>query len=297
MKSRERFIFSNLKILLLSLTLSLCFINLCSISIDELNVRQTEKSGEEIKFVKIINNYKDGYYHKIAESNFKYLEGKNVKWKEIAGKKAVFLGKIRKDNTIYWLYQLSNGQFIISEVDNYWDNNKQFSYLNENHFVFISEINSLKKEYLNKYIWLNKVDNFGTEGQKTFLNTSNAWFDKFDRVEIIEIQTFYNSGNGNIWFLVENQAGEKAKVKFDKHYKINQIFEFNYYIEDPLNELWGKDIINLIKNHKIKIGMSEYQVMISWGKPNKINRASYGDQWVYENQYLYFENGKLKSFN
>jgi len=36
---------------------------------------------------------------------------------------------------------------------------------------------------------------------------------------------------------------------------------------------------------------------IAWGVPEKINKASYGEQWVYSGQYLYFENGILKSFN
>ena len=48
---------------------------------------------------------------------------------------------------------------------------------------------------------------------------------------------------------------------------------------------------------KVVIGFTEEMVLLSWGVPKDINRASYGDQWVYDEQYLYFENGKLKSFN
>jgi len=301
MKIQLRFTYFNLNLFLLMLSISLISVNLYSVSIDELNIKQTSKSGEQIIFVKIINNYENGYYHKVAESYFKYLSGKNVKWKNIEDKNAIFLGKIRQDSTIYWLYKLSNGQFLISEVDDYWDKNQQFSHLNRNHFVFISAIDSLKNEYQNKNIWLNKVDDFMTEGQKTFLNISNAWFERFDKVKIIEIQTFYNSGSGNIWFLVENKSGEKAKVKYDRYYNVNQVFKFNYYLEDPLNETWGQDITNLIKNQKIKIGMSKYQVMVSWGKPDKINKTiskTYKkEQWIYKrfysNQYLYFEDGLL----
>jgi hypothetical protein len=36
---------------------------------------------------------------------------------------------------------------------------------------------------------------------------------------------------------------------------------------------------------------------VSWGKPDKINKSSNGDQWVYAKRYLYFENGLFKSFN
>ncbi|MBD3627575.1 hypothetical protein [Cyclobacterium sp.] len=54
---------------------------------------------------------------------------------------------------------------------------------------------------------------------------------------------------------------------------------------------------NTILEGKIKVGFTEEMAIVSWGEPDKINRASYGDQWVYGNQYLYFKNGKLISFN
>jgi hypothetical protein len=43
--------------------------------------------------------------------------------------------------------------------------------------------------------------------------------------------------------------------------------------------------------------MSKAMVEESWGEPNNINKTSgsFGvhEQWVYKDQYLYFENGKL----
>ena len=44
--------------------------------------------------------------------------------------------------------------------------------------------------------------------------------------------------------------------------------------------------------------MPKEALEIAWGKPDKINRSSYGsDQWVYNGQYVYIENGKVKSWN
>ena len=46
--------------------------------------------------------------------------------------------------------------------------------------------------------------------------------------------------------------------------------------------------------------MTDEMARISWGSPEKINKTvtSYGakEQWVYDNDYLYFEGGKLTSF-
>lgn len=60
---------------------------------------------------------------------------------------------------------------------------------------------------------------------------------------------------------------------------------------------WGK----IVGNKQIMIGMTKEMVLDSWGDPKDINRSvgSWGvhEQWVYgNNQYLYFENGKLTSW-
>lgn len=60
-----------------------------------------------------------------------------------------------------------------------------------------------------------------------------------------------------------------------------------------------------IAGKRVFIGMTEEEVLRSWGKPNKINKSisarSVHEQWIYENgkvggsQYLYLENGVLRS--
>jgi len=66
-----------------------------------------------------------------------------------------------------------------------------------------------------------------------------------------------------------------------------------------------QQIKNCILNKKICIGMTKEDVIASWGTPKDINKSvgSWGvhEQWIYGNplygaQYLYFENGKLTSW-
>lgn len=97
--------------------------------------------------------------------------------------------------------------------------------------------------------------------------------------------------------ILENEDGEKITFSYNSLYGENSrgVFETENaekYIKD-----YGIDTFNKMLNGKVLIGFTESMVIDTWGKPNKINRASYGDQWVYDGQYLYFENGKLKSFN
>ena len=55
-----------------------------------------------------------------------------------------------------------------------------------------------------------------------------------------------------------------------------------------------------IKSKKPSIGMTKSQVLDgAWGEPNKINKDTYSwgiqEQWVYDNGYVYFENGIVTS--
>jgi hypothetical protein len=51
---------------------------------------------------------------------------------------------------------------------------------------------------------------------------------------------------------------------------------------------------------KVGLGMSTDDVIASWGRPDHVNTTvtAYGkhEQWVYGNTYLYFEDGRLTSY-
>ena len=99
-------------------------------------------------------------------------------------------------------------------------------------------------------------------------------------------------GAGPFYLVVKKQTGEKGYLAFNDRYFFN---------EDPIDPKWDKAVVELVKQRKIKIGMSEKQALLSWGKPERVNKSvgSYGvhEQWVYSRgQYVYMENGKLTSF-
>jgi hypothetical protein len=56
----------------------------------------------------------------------------------------------------------------------------------------------------------------------------------------------------------------------------------------------------MLLEKRVQLGMSQHDVRLSWGEPQRINRSvgrwGVHDQWVYGQQYLYFENGKLRSW-
>jgi len=60
---------------------------------------------------------------------------------------------------------------------------------------------------------------------------------------------------------------------------------------------FGKDNWNLILQSKVKLGMTDEMCVLSWGYPKDINQninaKGKTEQWVYEDNYLYFTNGVL----
>jgi hypothetical protein len=63
---------------------------------------------------------------------------------------------------------------------------------------------------------------------------------------------------------------------------------------------WPSRIGRLVNEGKIKIDMTQDQVMISWGKPDQIKspEEDWGgyEEWVYGSTHLYFERGILRDY-
>ena len=95
--------------------------------------------------------------------------------------------------------------------------------------------------------------------------------------------------------ILQNEKGENIPCGIT--YANSKRWVFYADDADRYKEEFGEKNWDTILEGNVSIGFTEEMVELSWGKPEKINRASYGDQWVYNGRYLYFENGKLKSFN
>ena len=69
---------------------------------------------------------------------------------------------------------------------------------------------------------------------------------------------------------------------------------------DQYTKKYGQTMVKTALGGKIKVGMPKELVVLAWGEPDRINTASYGDQWVYGDthiQCVYFKNGKVTDWN
>ena len=105
-------------------------------------------------------------------------------------------------------------------------------------------------------------------------------------------QIGHGRGAGPLYLVVKKETGEKGYLAFNDLY---------FFLANPIDPKWDKATAEIIKQRKIKLGMSEQQLLLSWGKPERINKtvgsSGVHEQWVYGlGQYVYMQNGKLTSF-
>lgn len=115
--------------------------------------------------------------------------------------------------------------------------------------------------------------------------------DNFEKVKVLKVvpkEFGQGSGIASFYVLVEKENGQKDYIQFEMLAEENPISKFS------------KEIQNMIKEREIIIGMNTEQALLSWGEPDDINRTvgAWGEheQWIYGSKYLYFENGKLASW-
>jgi hypothetical protein len=112
-----------------------------------------------------------------------------------------------------------------------------------------------------------------------------------------------------MWIQGSSRIDELITVKrqerkeFERLKKENKIKKENKeYAEIERKNIakYGKTLYDKLKKGYYWLGMTDSMAIISLGSPNDINRTvgSWGvhEQWVYDGNYYYFENGKMTSY-
>jgi hypothetical protein len=176
------------------------------------------------------------------------------------------------------------------------------------------QINKLKVKSLTGNNMICKTSSTGLyKGHEFYYKIDQLYFG--DIVEIIEVydDKYKINFNSRIGFVLNEALA--TKNEFDKIPNKESLYEganlFKKAINNPksqsiktkeerLIEKYGKEYGPLINKKHIALGMTKNMVIESIGHPNDINKTvgSWGvhEQWVYYKRYLYFENGKLTSW-
>lgn len=177
----------------------------------------------------------------------------------------------------------------------------------------IGRIEELKKEGRDEAVnTLSKLKELGiNKGQKLWLRYAAYNFNFLDHFQVVDIS------------VITDILGENSSYRYvdwsDISYKNRVIMTFNDSGEENLIDIstdinsldtifsktnpakgWSKKILSAVRNGDILLGMTKDQVRASVGIPEQINRNGgrwgINEQWVYKGFYVYFDNGKVTSW-
>lgn len=101
--------------------------------------------------------------------------------------------------------------------------------------------------------------------------------------------------DSNISLVLENTS--KEQILLEVNTSRNNDFVFNYEQAELYKKKFGSEKWAKIVDGKVSIGMTKEMCEVSWGKPQYINKTitanNSSEQWVYSDNYLYFDKGIL----
>ncbi|MDM1377389.1 hypothetical protein, partial [Myroides marinus] len=180
-----------------------------------------------------------------------------------------------QDDLVYYLYNS--------------DNDFSFPFITVKYFLKIKNDNIGNKFVLRGKNWEsptssiidiksgNPIKNFSSGGVWTCIDVS------------------IDERDSNISLVLENTS--KEQILLEVNTARNNDFVFNYEQAELYKKKFGSEKWAKIVDGKVSIGMTKEMCEVSWGKPQYINKTitanKSSEQWVYSDNYLYFDKGIL----
>lgn len=172
----------------------------------------------------------------------------------------------------------------------------------------IAVLDYARAKYLNQTMWtVSGVFSTYDEDQD---KTEYIHIRRYSPVKVREIVVSnMPHTNAPVRFILESEEGKRGFVDValsgmnaDPISLVDHPLSEALLANDPHREYsWSNDIWSLIEAGKVRLGMSEKQVLLSLGRPHRINRThtvrGVSEQWVYgryaDYQYVYLTDGIL----
>jgi len=225
--------------------------------------------------------------------NFIYINGYSIPEKDLGkyvGLKGAVTGLYRP--TTYsstYILNLQNGEYLRGRIRTYSGNSiLEGAYFKEH-------LDSVKNQWIGKKIWLDR------SVKETIEYAGKCNFERLEKVTVIDIVPKYNLIGREPYYL--KVKSEKEKYGFvTKSRGVGDPGEIEYYEFNPKKYINDENMLSLVKNRKIAIGMSKILVLVSMGKnPYEIStdESSLGivEWWSFRNpsRTIMFVNGKVES--
>ncbi len=227
---------------------------------------------------------------------YKCCDSYNSKYNELAGKYFHVLEVFRHPKAEESTYLYGKKYFLkLQEKESkdilYYEYDTEYE--SSFPFIVVSFFQKQKELLLGqKFLFADKVLETSTDittGKVITTQTGQVW-----TVLDLTIEEKYYS----LSFIIQNELKEKTTISYAS--ALGQWSEGRTYTLESaarFTKKFGKENFDRILQGKVKIGMTKEMCKLSWGTPKDINETisvgNKSEQWVYSENYLYFDNGIL----
>jgi hypothetical protein len=164
--------------------------------------------------------------------------------------------------------------------------------------ALLEDIENARKQWAGKTVW-GKMLMISSYDEQSGAITMTA-VKKFGPLKVVDVVPGWDEEKP-ARFKLETLDGKQGFVDLNlsgtnvqKEVRYLSRFEDHLMAENPrLKYKWRADVWSAIEKGQVYAGMTEEQVKMSWGEPEKISRTAAGDVWTYPSGALVFKKGVL----
>jgi hypothetical protein len=164
--------------------------------------------------------------------------------------------------------------------------------------ALLDDIENARKQWVDKTVW-GKMLMISSYDEQSGAITLTA-VKKFGPLKVVDVVPGWDEEKP-ARFKLETPDGKQGFVDLNlsgtnvqKEVRYLSRFEDHLLAENPrLKYKWRADVWSAIEKGQIYPGMTEEQVRMSWGEPEKLTRTAAGEVWTYSNGALVFKKGIL----
>ncbi|HEX2491325.1 MAG TPA: hypothetical protein VHR27_18080 [Blastocatellia bacterium] len=164
--------------------------------------------------------------------------------------------------------------------------------------ALIDDIENARKQWAGKTVWgkMLMISSYDEQSGAITMTTVK----KFGPLKVVDVVPGWDEEKP-ARFKLETPDGKQGFVDLNlsgtnvqKEVRYLSRFEDHLMAENPrLKYKWKADVWSTIEKGQIYPGMTEEQVKMSWGEPEKITRTAAGEVWTYTSGALVFKKGIL----
>jgi hypothetical protein len=238
---------------------------------------------------------KDRYYYR--SNIYKVNDSFNSKYDELTGKYFNVLEVIKHPKASDNDFLYGNKFYLkLQEKENkdiiYFEYDTQIEHLFP--FIVTGYFTKLKQTQVGKK-YIVKGKNWISSGQMADMNTGNpvSNFESGDIWKCVDVTV--EEKYFTLSLVLQNDKGEQIPLSVENTKNTNWVFETSQ--AELYKKIFGDENWQRVLTGKVKIGMTKEMCELSWGKPKSVNETitsgNKSEQWVYYDNYLYFDNGIL----